>query len=80
MKIATFNVNNVNKRLANLIDWLRQERPEVVSLQELKVTALERAAYSTVGRGQKSWNGVAIRAREGEPVVTRTALPGDPAH
>ena len=36
MKIATFNVNNVNKRLANLLDWLRTAKPDVVSLQELK--------------------------------------------
>ena len=38
MKIATFNVNNVNKRLANLVDWLRGARPDVVCLQELKTT------------------------------------------
>jgi exodeoxyribonuclease III len=86
MKIATFNINNVNKRLANLLDWLRASRPDVACLQELKATdpefpiaAIEKAGYGAVWRGQKSWNGVAILAREGEPVVTRTALPGDPA-
>jgi exodeoxyribonuclease-3 len=85
MKIATFNVNNVNKRLANLLVWLRQARPDVVCLQELKATesefpvaAMEKAGYGAVWRGQKSWNGVAILARDCEPVVTRTALPGDP--
>ena len=36
MKIATFNINNVNKRLANLLDWLRAAKPDVVCLQELK--------------------------------------------
>ena len=36
MKIATFNINNVNKRLANLLGWLRRARPDVVCLQELK--------------------------------------------
>ncbi len=36
MKIATFNINDVNKRLANLIGWLRAEKPDVVALQELK--------------------------------------------
>ena len=84
MKIATFNINNVNKRLANLLDWLREEKPDVACLQELKATdlefpaaAIEKAGYGAVWRGQKSWSGVAILARGGEPVVTRTTLPGD---
>ena len=41
MKIATFNINNVNKRLANLLDWLRKSRPDVACLQELKATDTE---------------------------------------
>ena len=84
MKIATININNVNKRLANLLGWLRRARPDVVCLQELKATnlefpiaAIEKAGYGAVCRGQKSWNGVAILARDSEPVVTRTELPGD---
>ena len=70
MKIATFNINNVNKRLANLLGWLRAARPDVSCLQELKATdsefpiaAIEKAGYGAVWRGQKSWNGVAILAR-----------------
>jgi exodeoxyribonuclease III len=85
MKIATFNINNVNKRLVNLVAWLRASRPDVACLQELKatdsqfpLTAIEKAGYGAVSRGQKSWNGVAILARDREPVITRTALPGDP--
>src|ERR671936_632962 len=84
MKIATFNINNVNKRLANLLDWLRSAKPDVVALQELKAAdaefpapAIEQAGYGAVWRGQKSWNGVAILARGVEPIVTHTALPGD---
>ena len=84
MKIATFNINNVNKRLDNLLAWLRAARPDVVCLQELKATdrefpkaAIERAGYGAAWRGQKTWNGVAILARGGEPVVTRRDLPGD---
>jgi len=84
MKIATFNINNVNKRLANFLDWLRKSRPDVACLQELKASDTEfpagpirKAGYDAVWRGQKSWNGVAILGRGLEPVLTRTALPGD---
>jgi exodeoxyribonuclease III len=85
MKIATFNINNVNKRLVNLLDWLRTAKPDAVSLQELKAAdsefpqaAIAKAGYGAVWRGQKSWNGVAILARDCEPIVTRTELPGQP--
>lgn len=85
MKIATFNVNNVNRRLQNLLAWLAEARPDVVCLQELKAAdsqfpreALEAAGYGAVWRGQSTWNGVAILARDAEPVVTQWELPGDP--
>src|SRR5450631_2008057 len=84
MKIATFNINNINRRLPNLLRWLRSAKPDVVALQELKSTdaefpasAIEKAGYGAVWRGQKTWNGVAILARDAEPVLIRTALPGD---
>ena len=84
MKIATFNINNVNRRLPNLLRWLRVARPDVVALQELKAAhtdfpaaAIAKAGYGAVWRGQKTWNGVAILARDREPVLTRAALPGD---
>jgi exodeoxyribonuclease III len=86
MKIATFNINNVNKRLPRLLDWLRRTKPDVVCLQELKAAdaefpraAIDKAGYGAAWRGQKSWNGVAILGRGCEPVVTRSELPGDPA-
>ena len=85
MKIATFNINNINRRLPNLLRWLRSARPDAVALQELKstdadfpVSALEKAGYGAVWHGQKTWNGVAILARHATPVLTRTALPGNP--
>ncbi len=84
MKVATFNINNINRRLPNLLRWLSAAKPDVVCLQELKApdhefprVPIEKAGYRAVWRGQKSWNGVAILARKSEPVLTRTELPGD---
>jgi exodeoxyribonuclease III len=86
MKIATFNINNINRRLANLLAWLKSAKPDIVCLQELKCTdaafpktAIEKAGYGAVLRGEKSWNGVAILGRAVEPVVTQVELPGDPS-
>ncbi len=85
MRIATFNINNVNKRLPNLLDWLATAQPDVVCLQELKaedrafpLAAIKAAGYGAVWRGQRTWNGVAILSRSATPVITRRALPGDP--
>jgi endonuclease/exonuclease/phosphatase (EEP) superfamily protein YafD len=84
VKIATFNINNVVKRLDNLVAWLAEAEPDVVCLQELKAEQgwfpaepLAQMGYHAVWKGQRTWNGVAILARGAEPVVTRTALPGD---
>jgi exodeoxyribonuclease-3 len=86
MKIATFNINNINRRLPNLLQWLKAAKPDIVCLQELKSTdadfpadAIERAGYHAAWRGQKTWNGVAILSRGAAPIITRTSLPGDPA-
>jgi exodeoxyribonuclease-3 len=85
LKIGTFNINNVRKRLPNLLYWLESAGPDVVCLQELRCTdaefpaaTLEDAGYGAAWVGQRSWNGVAILARDAHPVVTRRALPGDP--
>jgi exodeoxyribonuclease III len=85
MKIATFNINNINKRLDNLLSWLSEAKPDVVCLQELKaeqrafpIRSLRSLGYEAVWQGQRSWNGVAILARDHEPVLTRSSLPGDP--
>ena len=85
MKIATFNINNVNRRLGNLLAWLKEAAPDVVCLQELKAApamfpeaAIRAAGYGAVWRGQKTWNGVAILAKGADPIVTRSELPGNP--
>src|ERR1700753_192968 len=85
MRIATFNINNINKRLDNLLAWLGKEKPDVVCLQELKAEqgqfparALKSLGYEAVWQGERSWNGVAILARNQTPVLTRTSLPGNP--
>jgi exodeoxyribonuclease-3 len=82
VKIATFNVNGINGRLAVLLRWLEEAAPDVVCLQELKAPderfprkELEQAGYGAIWLGQKSWNGVALLARGTEPVATRRGLP-----
>ncbi len=86
LKIATFNINNVQRRLPVLLAWLKKAKPDVVCLQELKAAheafpaaAIARAGYSFVHRGERTWNGVAILARGAKPILTRADLPGDPA-
>jgi exodeoxyribonuclease-3 len=84
VKIATYNINDVRKRLGNLLEWLEVSEPDVVCLQELKATDAQFPAdvfqafgYESVWVGQPTWNGVAILARGVEPLLVRTRLPGD---
>jgi exodeoxyribonuclease-3 len=83
VRIATFNINGINTRLANLLEWLARDKPDVVCLQELKATdkqfparALLDAGYHAIWRGEPLWNGVAILARGVKPIEIRRALPG----
>ena len=85
MRIATFNINGVNTRLPNLLQWLEETKPDVACLQELKApqdkfpeAAIRDAGYHAAWVGEARWNGVAILSRDAPPVVTRRALPGDP--
>ena len=85
MRLATYNINGINGRLANLLAWLDETRPDVVCLQELKSTdasfpaaALRAAGYFAIWQGQPTWNGVAILARGVAPIETRRGLPVDP--
>src|SRR3982750_64160 len=85
LRIASYNINGINGRLPILTRWLEEFAPDIACLQELKCTdeafpaeALEALGYAAIWHGQKSWNGVAILSRVGEPVETRRALPNDP--
>ena len=83
LKIATFNVNGLQSRLPAVLDWLAREQPDVACLQELKTPSerfpaieFEAAGYGCLHQGQPSWNGVAILARDSEPLEVRRGLPG----
>jgi len=85
MKIATYNVNGINGRLPVLLRWLKEARPDVVCLQELKapegkfpLNPINDAGYNAIWHGQKSWNGVALLASNMEIKELRRVLPGDP--
>ncbi|KGQ20498.1 Exodeoxyribonuclease III [Lysobacter dokdonensis DS-58] len=83
LRIATFNVNGIRSRLPHLLRWLEQERPDIACLQELKavdegfpIADIHEAGYGALWHGQRSWNGVAILARDSEPIESRRGLPG----
>jgi exodeoxyribonuclease III len=84
-KIACFNINSIRGRLPRLLEWMKEARPDVVCLQELRIfdeefpiAAIRDAGYGAMWKGQKPrYNGVAILARGSEPVEVRRALPGD---
>lgn len=85
MKIATYNVNGINARLPVLLRWLKETKPDVVCLQELKSPdekipkqEIADAGYNAIWHGQKRWNGVAILARDMEIKELGRTLPGDP--
>src|SRR4051794_29286851 len=85
MKIATYNVNGITARLPVLLRWLAKSAPDIVCLQELKapqekfpLEAINHAGYQAIWHGQKSWNGVAILARNEVPKEIRRGLPEDP--
>ena len=85
VRIASYNINGINPRLHILTRWLEEFRPDIVGLQELKCTdeafpidAIRALGYSAIWHGQRSWNGVAILSRVGDPVETCRALPNDP--
>jgi exodeoxyribonuclease-3 len=82
MRIATWNINGLRARIDFVVHWLRARQPDVVGLQELKLTdeafpadVFEAEGYGAVTHGQKAWNGVAILSRKPAELVQR-GLPG----
>ena len=82
MRIATWNVNSLRVRLPQLLEWLSTSAPEIVALQETKLSddtfpakELLAAGYHSVWAGQKTYNGVAILARTELSNVVRD-MPG----
>ncbi len=83
MRIASWNINGIKARQAQLEAWLKQESPDIVCLQEIKTVdegfptaAIEALGYNVRTHGQKSWNGVAILSKLPFDEVHR-GLPGD---
>jgi exodeoxyribonuclease-3 len=87
VRIATWNVNSVKQRLPRLLPWLDERQPDVVCLQETKLTddafsellgdSLAERGYEVAAHGEASWNGVAILSRAGLDGVV-AGLPGGP--
>jgi len=82
MKIASWNVNSIRVRQQHVLDWLGAQEPDVLGLQELKMTTEEfpaddyrAAGYHPVAFGQKTYNGVALLSRA-EPADVVEGIPG----
>ncbi|MFN0139700.1 MAG: exodeoxyribonuclease III [Pyrinomonadaceae bacterium] len=83
MKIATWNVNSINVRMPQLVDWLAAAQPDVLCVQETKTVDdgfpaldLKAAGYDAVFTGEKAYNGVAILSKF--PINdVHVNLPGD---
>lgn len=85
MKIVTYNVNGIKARLPRLLEYLDEQKPDVVCLQEVKsvdegfpIADIEAAGYGAVWHGQKGFNGVAILARDMQPIECARGLAGEP--
>jgi exodeoxyribonuclease-3 len=87
VRVATWNVNSIKQRLPRLLPWLDERRPDVVCLQETKLSddafaellgdELSQRGYEVASHGEATWNGVAILSRAGLDDVVR-GVPGAP--
>lgn len=85
MRIVTYNVNGIKARLPRLLEYLAEQTPDVVCLQELKSSdetfpeaEIRAAGYGAVWHGQKGFNGVAVLARGADPIERQRGLAGEP--
>jgi len=85
VKIVTYNVNGIKARLERLLEYLDEQKPDVVCLQELKssdetlpLKEIAAAGYGGAWHGQKGFNGVAVLARDADPVERKRGLAGEP--
>ncbi|WP_294326559.1 exodeoxyribonuclease III [uncultured Sphingomonas sp.] len=85
MRIVSYNVNGIKARLPRLIEYLTEEQPDVVCLQELKASDdtfpeadIRAAGYGAIWHGQKGFNGVAVLARGSDPIERQRGLAGEP--
>jgi exodeoxyribonuclease-3 len=85
MKIASWNVNSLRVRLPQVLQWLQAQAPDILALQETKLTdedcpseAIAEAGYRVIHSGQKTYNGVAILSRKAPGADVVTELPGMP--
>jgi len=85
VKIVTYNVNGIKARLERLLEYLDEQKPDIVCLQELKssdetlpLKEIAAAGYGGAWHGQKGFNGVAVLARGADPVERKRGLAGEP--
>ncbi len=85
MKIVSYNLNGIRARMARLVEYLDEQKPDVLCLQEIKcdddafpIGEIRAAGYDGVWHGQKGFNGVAILTPGGTATLRRVGLPGDP--
>lgn len=85
VKIVSYNINGIKARMPRLVDYLTEEKPDIVCLQEVKsadpetlAEPIHAAGYRGVWHGQKGFNGVAILTRGDAPTLIRTGLNGEP--
>ena len=84
MKLVTYNVNGIKARLPRLVEYLAEQQPDIICLQELKssdetfpAAEIRAAGYGAVWHGQKGFNGVAVLAKGVDPVERQRGLAGD---
>jgi len=84
LKLVTYNVNGIKARLPRLLEYLTEQQPDVVCLQEIKSSDdtfphadIEALGYGAVWHGQKGFNGVAVLARGQVPVERQRGLAGE---